>query len=418
MKRTLELLCLSLLLTAVWSASAFAAGAFAPFSMDSANVLPKGVRSIRVVSFTTEVTSRYDGSYSVVPLADKFNKPLKWNDFYKAQKGNERTQLGAFVKSQNQSLDTKIGDLQGYAATRVTATIPLIAYGITDRLTAAIAVPIFYSNLHVVDGWSPNGNFTNSLNYLATHGRLGKVLDTQPKIQDVVNYEAQTKGYKPLQDESATEMGDTIVALKYQLKKTEKFAWSLSPRVVIPTGRAPDPDKIVDVPPGTGAWDVGLGTTADYYLTGHLILSGSVGYLSQLPTTTTKRLPVSPDDTLSADRDTGVYQDLGDVASSSLGARYAFSSGWGLGGGFAAQYKQRDLYLGGRYDAERYSFLSDDTEQTLVAAQAAASYSTLPLFKAHRFPVPLEGVINYASVFAGRNVSKISLVSLEFAMFF
>ncbi len=54
-------LAMSVALTAAVAQPAFSAGLFVPFSMDSATTMPKGIRSVRVGNFTTQLEDKFDG---------------------------------------------------------------------------------------------------------------------------------------------------------------------------------------------------------------------------------------------------------------------------------------------------------------------------------------------------------------------
>jgi len=45
-------------------------------------------------------------------------------------------------------------------------------------------------------------------------------------------------------------------------------------------------------------------------------------------------------------------------------------------------------------------------------------YSTVPLFRAHKFEIPLDIGIDYATVLVGRNTKKIELAAIELASYF
>ena len=64
-----------------------AGGLSSPFSLDSAGVLPKGIRSVRLATFTTELTQKFDGTGAPVGLAYKFNRDVMWKDLINAQAG-------------------------------------------------------------------------------------------------------------------------------------------------------------------------------------------------------------------------------------------------------------------------------------------------------------------------------------------
>lgn len=405
--------------TLLLATQAFAGGLFAPFSMDSASVMPKGVRSFRLGGFTTEVSDKYNANGEIRPLADKFNRSVSWRRLINSQpQGFERGKFMGGLESMGVDLDSEAGDTRGLIDTRVTSTIPVFAYGLTEKLTLGVGLPIMYSNVNVSTGWSANGDFQNTVDMLSQRGFHNQALSYEADLYNVVATEIRKKGYKDLVDEQHSDIGDVTLAAKYQAYKDSMVAVAVAPKLVVPTGRTPDVDKVVDIAPGDGQWDVGVSTVVDVTPISKLTLTTAAGYTYQAPATKAKRIPVSADETLSADVDSDVHEKLGDVMNASLGARYKIHELWTAGMAYAYQYKIADSYSGNKYDSARYDVLAQDTEQRMQTAQVGLSYSTVPLFVAKKFMIPLEASVNYSSVLSGRNVNKIDLTSVELVAFF
>jgi hypothetical protein len=156
----------------------------------------------------------------------------------------------------------------------------------------------------------------------------------------------------------------------------------------------------------------------DYSPTARLTTTVSASYTRQLAATKAKRLPTSRDETLSADRDDQVREKLGDIMGANMGVRYQAHELWTIGAGYGLQYKTADAYSGSKYESDRYDLLSVDTDQSMQSAIVGMTYSTIPLFKAQKFPLPMDASINYSTVFAGHNVNKISLTAIELVAYF
>jgi Putative MetA-pathway of phenol degradation len=411
---------LTVAMTLLTASQAFAGGLFAPFALDSAQVMPKGVRSIRLGGFTTEITDKYDGGGTIVPLADSFNKQITWKELIDSTPGGfERGQFKGGLESMGVDLNSVVGDARGVVDTRLTTTLPIAAYGVTQKLTVAVAVPIIYSNLNVDTGWAANEQFQQTVNMMANEkGFYNKVLSYEDQLQNVVNTKIANLGYKPLVNDRHTDVGDVTLAAKYQVFSRPKFAVAISPRVVAPTGRTADVDKVVDVAGGDGQWDLGLSAAADYIPNGNFTLTGALGYTYQVASTRAKRLPVSEDDTLSADKDERTHEKLGDLMGASLGGRFRLHKLVTFGTGYGFQYKLKDSYSGGQYAAERYDILEDDTEQHMHSGTVGLTFSTIPLFRAKQFALPLDASVAFTRVFGGRNVGHLDLTALELVSYF
>lgn len=399
---------------------AHAGGLFVPFALESAQVLPKGVRNVRIGGFTTEITDKYNTGGNIVPLGDSFNKQITWKELIDSTPaGFERGQFKGGLESMGVDLDSDVGVARGVVDTRLTTTLPIVAYGVTEKLTVAMALPVMYSNLNVNVGWAPNQQFAQTYNSLANEqGFYNKAMSYEQALVNVVNTKIANLGYKPLENESHTEVGDLTIAGKYQVVSGNKFAVAISPRVVAPTGRMSDVDKVIDIAGGDGQWDVGLSAAADYIPNADFTFTGAVGYTYQIASTKVKRLPVSSSDSLSSDKDSNTREKIGDLVGASLGGRYRLHKLVSVGTGYGFQYKMKDSYSGSQYSADRYQYLEKDSEQTMQSGIIGLTFSTIPLFRAQKFALPLEAGISYSHVFAGRNVGMFDLTAFELVSFF
>jgi hypothetical protein len=417
--KTTFALCLFLTGLSLTSSIARSATLFTPISMDSAQVLPKGVRNLRVLGFTTQVSMKYDGSSSIVPVGQGFNKTVTTGELLDSQPaGFERDKLKGGLRSYGFGMDEKAGTAYGVVNSRITTTAPTVAYGLTDQLTVAAVVPIFFTHTNVRTGWEVDPAWEAKIGQLGPRGFANKLIAFRDQLQNVVNAKIAGAGYKPLEDRRLTELGDVVLGAKYQFAKGSRYAAAISPRLVLPTGRVADVDRLVDVAPGWGTVNAGLAAVYDYSPKAGVTVTPSVSYLYPFAVKRAARVPVSINETLTPDVDRDVTVKSGDLMSANLAARFQVEEAVTVGAGYSFQYKLADSFEGSAYSAERYSYLSKDTEQRLHAAQFSLTYSSIPAFRKKQVALPIEATLGLSNVIAGTNVNKASLVSFDLAAFF
>lgn len=401
------------------ASQALAGGLFAPISMDSATVMPKGIRSVRLAGFTSEISDKYDGNGQIVPLANSFNKSVSINKLINSRSSVfERGQLKGGLEADGVDLNASAGDTQGLVNTRLTTTIPVFAYGVTDRITVGFALPIMHAQTHVDTGWTASPYLQKTIDRMSTAGFQGKLTALKSDLDNVVKTQIAGYGYKPMEDQNTTDIGDLTLASKVLLHKDERIAVAIAPKVVVPTGRTPDIDKVVDVAPGDGHVSAGVGAAADIRLASNWTLTPSVGYTYQFSNDQAVRIPRSADESISPDKDWNVHKKVGDLMGGSLALKYRVTDLVTTGAGYSLQYKNPDSYEGGAYEPSRYHYLEQDTFQEMQAAQLMITGSTVPLYKAGRFALPLDGTFSFAQVFEGKNVGKIGVAMFELAAYF
>lgn len=412
---------LSLATTLLASPLAMAGSLSAPFTFDSAGMLPSGVRSVRVLGYTTEIERKWDGHGGYRALASGFNKAVNFQDLIEAEaEASDRAQLKGYLQAKSIGISQEVGEAEGQINARATATVPVFAYGLNERWTIAAIVPVVYTQVNVSTGWRSNEDFQSLLDALSKEGQHAKKMSFQDRLHNVVATKIAGYNYAPLADQQNQEIGDVSLGVKHLLHKAEDgdFAWVMAARVVAPTGRVADPNKVVDVAPGDGQWDLGVSTTAEWRHSPRWSSIVSAGYMHQFASEKPKRIPFRRNETLTPDVDSRVTEKLGDIVSSSAGLKYQPVDAWSVGLQYALQYKGPDTYRGSAFAADRYEWMSTDTEQELQSAQAGVTYSTIPAFRAGQFMIPLETTLSLASTLGGRNTGKVELLAWELALYF
>lgn len=410
----------SVLMTSFVTATmASAGGLLAPFTFETTGVMPKGVRGIRIMGFTTEIQERWDGSGGYEPLANKFNKPITFQELADGQAdASDRAQLKGILMAKAIPLDSLVGDARGVANARLTSTIPVAAYGLTDKLTVAAVIPVIYSRVNVMTGWEANAGLQSVLDGLSAEGRHNKKLTFEEKLHNVVATKLAGYGYRPLENETHQEIGDVTLGAKYLVHKDDALSFAVSSRLVVPTGRQSSVEKLIDIAPGDGQWDVGLGTTFEYQHSGQFVSYASLGGIYQIESRRPKRVPIVQTENATPDIDFDVEERLGASLSSVFGLRYKPFELWTVGAQYSLQYKGPDVYSGKAFSQERYQWMSNETEQDLQAAQVGLTFSTIPLFQKGAFAAPLETTLSIATSLGGRNTNKVAMAAWELALFF
>ena len=409
-----------LIILSLLSTQTFADGLGAPTDFESTAVLPKGIRNVKMLSFTTEVLSKFDSGGSVNSLGSKFQKNVTYSDLYKGRPAAEQELTKGYMQSQGiDNPETKtFGSTTGSASARVTATIPVFAFGVSEKWTTALAFPIVYTNTFVDTAFSVTEGGQAFFGKLASDTNTNKAKAGQQKFINPVVDQVNYLGYEPLQGESQTSLGDVRWINKYLISKNISRAILIKQFVTLPTGKVANPNNLMAISTGDGQWDLGAAAIADWYLSPKFTLTTHLDYTAQAPDHTAKRIPVSSDSSLSPDTDYKTYRNLGDLAGGSVALKYEVHETTTLGVGYSIQHKYGDVYRGSQYAQARYDYLTNDTDQDMRAVLAGVNFSTIPLFRKKLFAAPLEAKANYTEILAGRNVAADSIYAVDVSVYF
>lgn len=403
----------------LWGWSSEAANLVSPFDVDSAKVLPKNVRNPRFKSIFMEPTGKFNKTGMDQPLGTPLNKTLTWNDIIEGQ-DNEKDQklLEGTLAYDGISESESPGKTVGEVNTFVNVQVPVFAMGITDRLTLALALPIYHVDLQPKVGFQKNASGERWV-----QNRLRDEAESAHTAQKKLNQPIETKlknyGYNPIRPRVIQSIGDMQVIGKYSVYENETDAVAIKPVLTLPTGKGPDVNELIDIPTGDGQVDFGVTGIWDHALSSFFTVSTYAGYTVQFADQIERRIPKEADDPLSKDKEF-VRRKLGDVVNTGTYLTMGSSTG-GLGFtlGYNFQFMQKTSFEGTKYAANRYTALeAQNPYQALHSGVMSLGYATIDHYRRGEFLFPFRVALSYSQPFAGRNVGTQSVFATDLILFF
>ena len=390
---------------------------------DNAEVLPKGVfRGSITGNLYFAIDKRFDPDGKEEDIAHDFNATLNSNvfsDLALVEQGfgmpPGSANIGRSVVSFNYQFTDLILDLQ---------------YGLMERLSVGIHIPYYWNKTKVdraiLDTSRATVGKNAALNTIAPLAVPGTVPLTTKDAQDLIgrgldingdgNIDIPGFGYKPIKTWSESDISDVEVGFRYQYLKTNNWRLAFNGGVRFPTGEVDDPDNLIDVGFGSGAYALLFRLNQDYVGIKNLVLNATFRYDLVLPDKRTRRIPNNVDQPITANREK-VRRNLGDIFELEASGSYEFLQGLNFSLLYRFAFKLKDDVSGHQNFA--YESLEDETNWQYHIFETGLSYSTIPLYMAKKFPLPLTASFSYKNVFAGENnYLKQQLFSLNLAFYF
>ena len=390
---------------------------------DSAEVLPKGVfRTNVITNLYWPVDKRFNPEGDTESVATDFNTNL--NSMVFPDLGLVESFFG--MPPDSASIGRSVVDFEY----KFTDLIFTLQYGVTDRLTVGAYIPYYWSKTHVkkaeLDTSAATVGKNAAINSFAPLVFPGTVPLTTEDVQKLLGRGLDINGdgtidipgfgYKRFETWSDSGLSDIEVGFRYQYLKTDNWRLAFTGGVRFPTGKVDDPDNLIDNGFGTGAYAALFRLNNDYTGIKNLVLNATFRYDLYFPDRLVKRVPDNVDQPITFNKEK-VSRHRGNIIELETSGQYEFSPGFNVSVLYKYGFKQKDFVTGTKGFA--YESLEEETNWTDHVFVAGLSYSTIPLFKSKKFPVPLEASISYQNDFAGsNNWYKQQLLSFSLAVYF
>lgn len=403
----------------IWLAALLICGAGQAWAFENTLVLPKGVRNLNLRSVTTEFDETTGPDGVRAPLAQPLMKDLTFNLIARDEDKLRGDQLRAFLTSQGFDESEAVGSFTADLNGRISVLAPISSYGITDRLTVALAVPVYTASTSVSVGFQPNATAAAFLASLSQpeNNQTALAREAGEKLNNAVgqlNTKLTDNNYHALEDWNGQGVGDITLASKYRFLGTARLGGAFTSGLVAPTGRTDDPDILTDIPFGDGQWDIFGQFGFDQVAFGGLMFNQFGKYTVQLPDRKDVRA-IEEDEEIEVQYTSTKFK-LGDKIDAGTSLQWNPSFGLVSGVGYTYFRKFGDVYRD--VEPETKGLLEKKTDQVAHNSEVQFGYSTLPHYQAGNIAVPFEVKVTYIRQMSSRNLPVTDLAQFDLNLFF
>ena len=309
-----------------------------------------------------------------------------------------------------------LGTLNVSTTPQVTYMAPVLAYGVTDRLTIGLGIPVVrYQNQISLSASASNLDF-----YRQQLGGLSQKVDQALSIDLVTESQRvmAEKGYRPLQSRDETFIGDIQLAMLYRLPDlgSGNGTWAFMNQftLTMPTGPKDDPNDLASLN-AFGMASIEESIILAHALTPRWTILPYASLMLPIPDRTLKRVPKDENDSL-PDRNSiqEVGRWMGPSASLGFELRWEVIHRWSLKAGNEIVTKWQDRYSGtGRVD-----LLGSNTDSSVLRARGGLTFSTVEDYKLRKAKVPTRVSLEVSDTVVGRNIERQLRTDLTAMLFF
>lgn len=298
-----------------------------------------------------------------------------------------------------------------------------MAYGITDRISVYMGVPIYDATVSVNYKRSSNSSNAEVAEILQNQygddwaQTLGNVVENFYSIDENILQSAlvNTLGYDELGNWQGQGLGDIEFGVMYNFLRAEKYGLMATFGGVSPTGYVDDPDLLQDISFGDGQWDAFFEFGGGYRLHDKIILNSWARYTHQFASEKYLRAPYSNEVSIT-DQQGDFEEKLGDKINAGIYTELWINDWFKLEPHYLYSYTGEAKYDSDNAVANR--ILSENTESSSKSFKLLAEVNTVNLYLKQKFFLPGKIQASYQTMLEGQNTPKVDLIELHFQMFF
>jgi len=390
--------------------------------------LPKGVRSLDIRNIqTTDINSSYNHSES--EAAYKYDIELDSNTLKSIDNEIVETIFSVLEPYSDAANALNLGKYHLEAQANMEIDVIGIGYGITNKVTAYMGLPIYKADVRMKYSRPQGNNYGEVAEILQDYTNddyaqgIGQNIESYGQNLDIdgaflQNLVVNHFNYEEVGDWHGEGPGDLEFGVMYNFLKQDNYGLLLTLGGNAPTGRVDDPNIIQDVGFGDGQWDAFVEFGGGARVNSWLIANSWFRYTYQFASEKELRVPLSED--VFIGDSTGVFNEK-------LGNQFVYhvSTDFILNDWFnfttAYEYSHTDE---ARYEAldsnNAYAetILANNTESVQHNVRASIEFQTITAFSKGKFLLPASIKFNYQHMLEGRNTAKYDRYEVFYRMFF
>lgn len=371
---------------------------------DDAAVLPQGRWRLRLATAYSQFTNQLNDSGISSSLGSTYSKSLDAKFLSLINKNSAALFKAVNAAPLNANI-SQAAELKTDVDSMFISNTLVAEYGLTDRLSIGVIVPIIHGEIKVKSTSTPDQNFervTNNMpdpNLKAAMSQMSAATTTQGLNSLLTNQFQYSSGLKSW---SSTGVGDVEIGAKYNYYNALPLKTTFKLGTRLPTGNEKDENVLVNAGFGDGQWDIGAYHYVDYQPLSNLYFTLETGYIAQLPNSGNYRIPLSADLPIGM-APTSLQRKLGDYWEAGLEGNLTLQKYWTISPKYRFKQKFSDSFSGGPAGVD-LSLLENNTDELLHEGLIQLEYSNLPAVRAGQSRIPYGVTAFYRQPFAGKNV--------------
>jgi len=353
--------------------------------------LPQGRFMVSMLSFWTPIESRSLANGDTQTFSSLFNRGLTWQQVVNSQPDRSEQVAGLLQANGITDLNGSAGQFAGDFQGRVQTMVPLLGYGITDRIGVFFVLPILKFQTAYSMAYQSSPQAQALIKSLQDSGQNPTAQEMAQSLNQGFDLQLQKAGYAISPQAEVQKVGDLRMDVPVPLSSTTaNLQFTTTSTLVIPTAQQASPTDLFVFNGGDGRFAIGQKIQAAWVPPGarRLTAIAATGGVVPLPVTRTVHVPQNINDIIPAQVDPQTLISGGASVQGYGSLQYQYTKLISSRVSYQFQHRFEKTFSGTAFDPSGYQILGSLSAETLHSLQASVDINTIQTFLEGDFLMP------------------------------
>ena len=253
---------------------------------------------------------------------------------------------------------------------------------------------------------------------LQSEGQYRQAQEIIEKSGNALRKSLDENGYNPSYPSELTSLANIHVNYRYQAANFDRLKITTDSFLVIPAGKKYNLDEFLYFKINEEQYSIKQNATFQFIPSNSFSVLSSAYYHKRFSFKQARRIPKNITSPISSDIDPNTKLKFGDSYGATAQLNYSPSPSYVFYIGQSIELKEKDKVGGPIFESSRYSYLEQNTEQSLGITYAGISVNTIQNFLSKNFPAPLDLNLQYSLSNSGKNTINNQSLTMNLMVFY
>lgn len=294
----------------------------------------------------------------------------------------------------------------------------VLGRGLGEKSSLFLIFPIVTIKTKFNSHFEQSASLLKMAEELRAEGQYRQAQEIIEKSENALSKRLVENGYNNTYPAELTTLANVHLNYRYQALNLLRLKLSADSVLVIPAGKKYNQDEFLYLKINEEQYSYKQSFTGQYAPLVNASILGSAYYHKRFAFNQSRRIPKNSTSPLTSDIDPNTHLQFGDTYGVSSQVNYLPNDSLVFYLGQSFEIKEKDRVRGSAFEASRYEYLAQNTQQKLGMTYVGVAINTIQHFLSKNFPAPIDLNVQYSIANSGKNTFKNQALAMNLMVFY